>query len=111
MPLIKLSCAQKVLPEMLGELSAAVAETIGKPEQYVMVVAQTAELMMSGSAGDAAYVEVKSIGGLNREVNGALTKKICSLLERQLGIPGARIYVTFESVERDHWGWNRSTFG
>ncbi len=111
MPLIKLSCTQKVSPELLGELSAAVAETMGKPEQYVMVVAQTAELMVSGSAGDAAYAEVKSIGGLNREVNGALIKKICALMERRLGIPSARVYVTFQSVERDHWGWNSSTFG
>ncbi|MBN2703540.1 MAG: hypothetical protein JXR23_04940 [Pontiellaceae bacterium] len=111
MPLIKLSCTQKVSPELLGELSAAAAETMGKPEQYVMVVAQAAELMMSGSAGDAAYVEVKGIGGLSREVNGALTKRICALLERRLDIPGARVYVTFQSFERDHWGWNSSTFG
>lgn len=111
MPLIKLSCTQKVSPELLGELSAAVAETMGKPEPYVMVVAQTAELMMSGSAGNAAYVEVKGIGGLSRKVNGALTKQICALLESRLGIPSARVYVTFHSFEPDYWGWNSSTFG
>lgn len=111
MPLIKLSCAQKVPSEMLGELSMVVAETIGKPEQYVMVTAQTVEVMMSGSVGDAAYAEVKSIGGLSREVNGALTKRICTLLEHRMGIPSARVYVTFQSIESDHWGCNGSTFG
>lgn len=111
MPMLSLKCTQEVPEELLGELSVAVAETIGKPEQYVMVVSEPAALMMAGKKGDAAYAEVKSIGGLNRQVNHELTMKICILLDDHLGIPSDRVYVTFRSVEADHWGWNQSTFG
>ena len=111
MPMLNLKCPKEVPSDLLKDLSGAVAETIGKPEQYVMVVAEKADLLMSGNGGDAAYVEVKSIGGLNREVNHELTMKICILLEDHLDIPADRVYVTFHSVERDHWGWNKATFG
>jgi phenylpyruvate tautomerase PptA (4-oxalocrotonate tautomerase family) len=111
MPLINLKCSQEIPADLLGELSRAVAETIGKPEKYVMVVASTANLLMSGSAGHVAYAEVKSLGGLNRVVNHELTMKICVLFNDHLGIPADRIYVTFQSLERDHWGWNGSLFG
>lgn len=111
MPMLGLKCTQEVPEGLLRELSSVVAVTIGNPEQYVMVVAEKASLLMAGEAGDAAYAEVKSIGGLSREINHELTMKICILLEDHLGISAKRVYVTFQSVERDHWGWNRATFG
>jgi phenylpyruvate tautomerase PptA (4-oxalocrotonate tautomerase family) len=109
--MLNLKCSKPVPDELLEELSAAVAETIGKPEKYVMVAAENAEFLMSGEKGDAAYAEVRSIGGLGRVVNHELTIKICVLLNDHLGIPSDRIYVTFQSVEADHWGWNQTTFG
>ncbi len=111
MPMINLKCSQEIPADLLGELSAAVAETIGKPEKYVMVVASRADMMMSGSPGNAVYAEVKSLGGLDRIVNHEMTMKICVLLNDHLDIPADRIYVTFESLERDHWGWNGTIFG
>ncbi len=111
MPMLNLKCTQDISDELKQELSQAVAETIGKPETYVMVVAEKASILMSGEKGDAAYAEVRSIGGLDRDVNQALTQKICTLLQELLLIPSDRVYVTFQSVERDHWGWNGSTFG
>ncbi|VGO22729.1 phenylpyruvate tautomerase MIF-related protein [Pontiella sulfatireligans] len=111
MPMIRLQCPQEIPADVLAELSSLVAETIGKPEKYVMVVAEKADLMMSGIAGSAVYAEVKSLGGLNRVVNHELTMKICILLNDHLGIPADRIYVTFQSLVPDHWGWNGSTFG
>lgn len=111
MPMLNLKCSKPVPDELLAELSSAIAETIGKPEKYVMVVAESADLLMSGEKGDAAYAEVKSIGGLDRIVNHELTIKLCVLLNDHLGIPSDRIYVTFQSVDADHWGWNQSIFG
>jgi len=111
MPMINLKCSQEIPSELLSEISAMVALTIGKPEKYVMVVSSKADLVMSGVADDAVYAEVKSLGGLDRVVNHAITMKLCILLNDHLGIPGERVYVTFQSLERDHWGWNGSTFG
>lgn len=111
MPALLLKCTKDVTPEFCEQVSSVVAETIGKPEQYVMVVAERADVMMSGEAGDAAFAEVKSIGGLSRTVNHELTMKLCDLLSGHFGIPADRVYITFQSFERDHWGWNKATFG
>lgn len=111
MPMLSLKCSREVPEELLKELSSAVADGIGKPEKYVMVVAEKVDLAMSGMPGDAACGEVRSIGGLNQAVNRKLTMNICTLLSDRLGIPADRIYITFQSVPADHWGWNGSTFG
>jgi phenylpyruvate tautomerase len=111
MPMLNLKCSRPVPDELLKELSSAIAETIGKPEKYVMVVLDSADILMSAEKGGAAYAEVKSIGGLDRVVNHELTMKLCVLLNDHLGIASDRIYVTFQSVAADHWGWNQSTFG
>ncbi|MDF7825890.1 phenylpyruvate tautomerase MIF-related protein [Pontiellaceae bacterium B12227] len=111
MPMINLKSSCEIPADLLKGISEMIAESIGKPEQYVMVVSDQADMMMSGTAGDAAYAEVKSLGGLGRMVNHEITMKLCVLLNDHLGIPGDRIYVTFQSLERDHWGWNGSTFG
>ncbi len=111
MPLLNLKCTRMIPDDLIARLSTAVSVTIGKPEQYVMVVAEPVVVLMAGEKGDAAYVEVKSIGGLTREVNHELTIKICVLLNDHLGIPCERVYVTFQSVEADHWGWKQDLFG
>jgi len=96
---------------LLASLSKIVAETIGKPQQYVMVAASQAVMQMSGTPGEAAFVDVRSIGGLTSDVNRKLSQKVCKLLNDTLGVPPNRIYLNFTEVEASHWGWNGSTFG
>ena len=115
MPLLKLETTV-VLSEderkvLLAALSKTVAETIGKPEQYVMVAASQAAMLMSGNPGDAAFVDVRGIGGLTGDVNRKLTLQVCKLLAASLGIPQDRIYLNFTDVEAANWGWNGNTFG
>ena len=115
MPLLKLETTV-VLSEdkrqaLLASLSKTVAETIGKPQQYVMVAASQAAMQMSGNPGDAAFVDVRSIGGLTEDVNRKLSQKVCQLLNDSLGIQQNRIYLNFTDVKASHWGWNGSTFG
>ena len=115
MPLLKLQTTL-VIPEnrrkeLLTALSKAVAETIGKPEQYVMVTITQAAILMSGNSGDAAFVDIRSIGGLSGDVNRKLAKEICKLIESFLGIAPDRVYLNFSDVEAANWGWNGSTFG
>jgi phenylpyruvate tautomerase PptA (4-oxalocrotonate tautomerase family) len=68
-------------------------------------------MQMSGNAGEAAFVDVRSIGGLSDDVNRRLSQKICKLLNETLGVPQNRIYLNFADVKASHWGWNGSTFG
>jgi phenylpyruvate tautomerase PptA (4-oxalocrotonate tautomerase family) len=115
MPLLKLETTV-ALPEdkrkaLLASLSKAVAGTIGKPEQYVLVTVSQTAMLMSGKAGDAAFVDIRSIGGLTDDVNRKLSQQICKLLNDSLGLPPDRVYLNFTDVEANHWGWDGSTFG
>ena len=96
---------------LLASLSKAVAETIGKPEQYVMVSVSQAAMLMSGNPGEAAFLDIRSIGGLSDDVNRRLSQKVCKFLHDSLGIPQNRIYLNFTDVQATNWGWNGSTFG
>jgi phenylpyruvate tautomerase len=115
MPLLRLETTA-VIPEgkqkaLLVSLSRAVAETIGKPEQYVMVTASQVAMLMSGKPGDGAFVDLRSIGGLSDEVSRKLSQQVCTLLKDSLGIPPDRVYLNFTDVDAGNWGWNGSTFG
>ena len=107
MPLLKLETTVALTEDkrqaLLASLSKIVAETIGKPQQYVMVTASQAAMQMSGSPGDAAFVDVRSIGGLTDEVNRKLSQKVSQLLHDSLGIPPNRIYLNFTDVQARHW--------
>ncbi len=115
MPLLKLETTVVLTEEkrqaLLAALSKAIGEIIGKPQQYVMVTASQSAMMMSGASGDAAFVDVRSIGGLSGEVNRKLSRKVCQLLNESLGIPPNRIYLNFTDVPASDWGWNGNTFG
>ena len=115
MPLLKLETTVVLTEDkrqaLLASLSKTITETIGKPQQYVMVVAGQAAMQMSGSPGNAAFVDVRSIGGLTGDVNRKLSQKVCQLLHDSLGIQPNRIYLNFTDVQASHWGWNGNTFG
>jgi phenylpyruvate tautomerase PptA (4-oxalocrotonate tautomerase family) len=94
------------------DLSRELAAQLGKPERYVMVLM---EFDLSGcfGGGDApcGYVEVKSIGQLDGDQPGRISAAVCTLLERHLSLPSARVYIGFEDVPARLWGWDGSTFG
>src|SRR5262245_52419002 len=115
MPLLRLettaSLSDDQRRQLLASLSKIVADTIGKPEQYVMVSIGQAAMLMSGKTGDSAFVEVRSIGGLSADVNRQLSQKVCALLAQALRVPQDRIYLNFCDMKAENWGWNGSTFG
>ena len=115
MPLIKLETSATVADSDRAELALALskiaASAIGKPEAYVMASITEAAMTMAGEVGSAAFLDVRSIGGLNQTVNRNLTKQVCALLDEKLGIPGDRVYISFASSAAVDWGWNNSTFG
>jgi phenylpyruvate tautomerase len=115
MPLLKLETSVALTEEkktaLLPRLSKIVAEEIGKPETYVMLTIAGNGMMMSGTDEPAAFIEVRSIGGLTHDVNKAISNRVCELLEKELGISADRIYLNFAELTRVNWGWNRSTFG
>lgn len=115
MPLLKLetnvSLSEEKQKALLAPLSKIVTGTIGKPEQYVMVTINQSVMRMSGKDGDAAFVDVRSIGGLSGDVSRKLSQQVCKLLNDTLGVPQNRVYLNFTDVEAGNWGWNGNTFG
>ena len=116
MPLVRIETNQQLDPEqrktLCRALSRTVAEVIGKPEQYVQAIVShdLPAMLHGGQPGAAAFVEVRSIGGLTAKVNGQLAARICALLA-ELGIPGPRTYMNFIDVAAGSWGHDGTTFG
>src|SRR5215469_5971544 len=110
MPLLKLETTVAIPDDkrkaLLTSLSKTVAATIGKPEQYVMVTIGQSAMVISGKPGDAAFVDIRSIGGLSDDVNRKLSQQVCKLLNDSLGIQPERIYLNFSAVDAANWGWN-----
>ena len=115
MPLLKLetnvALSEDKRKDLLASLSRAVAGSVGKPEEYVMVSISPADMVMSGKQGDAAFVDIRSIGGLSSGVNRKLSQQVCKLVTDSLGIHSDRVYLNFTDIKADNWGWNGSTFG
>ena len=114
MPLLKLETSVPLTDDkrtnLAQALSTIVAETIGKPESYMMVIIGQGTVCMGGEVSPGAFVDIRSIGGLNPSVNGTLSEKVCGLLGEELGIDTRRVYLNFSNVERPGWGWDGKTF-
>lgn len=114
MPLLKLQTSVMLdetrKTSLAKALSALTAKVIGKPESYVMVVIAEATVSMAGEVAPGAFVDVRSIGGLNPSVNGRLSQEICTLLNDELSVAEDRVYINFVDVERANWGWAGRTF-
>jgi phenylpyruvate tautomerase PptA (4-oxalocrotonate tautomerase family) len=114
MPYLKLNTNIQInsneTPALLKQLSALMAEKIGKPECYVMVEIASAQAMLfAGTDQPLAYLECKSIG-LSVAQTKPLAAAICQLLDTALHIPPERVYIEFNDCPAAYWGWNGSTF-
>ncbi|KAA6186984.1 hypothetical protein F2Q65_03600 [Thiohalocapsa marina] len=97
-------------PELLRSASGLVAEMLGKPERYVMVMVEAvADMCMAGDTAPLAYLELKSLG-LPEAQTAAFSARLCDFIEQYLGIPAQRIYIEFASPPRHLFGHNRATF-
>ncbi len=114
MPTLRLLTNVEIAAEsrraVLAELSKRVAELLGKPESYVMVILEPGrELLFAGSAEPAAYLELKSLG-LAETQTAELSRQLGDWLEARLAIPAQRVYIEFASPPRQLFGWNKGTF-
>ncbi|MFO8183638.1 MAG: phenylpyruvate tautomerase MIF-related protein [Candidatus Aegiribacteria sp.] len=114
MPLIRLETdrisGSENLDDLLEKMSATVAEALGKPLDYVMASVSPSRISLGNRAGDAALVQVMSIGGLDPRVNGIAAVSITELLTAELGLDPERVYVTFTDVPGENWACGGTTF-
>ncbi|MGB8702619.1 MAG: phenylpyruvate tautomerase MIF-related protein [Thermosynechococcaceae cyanobacterium] len=117
MPLIKIqtsipSPAQNTVEDLLKDLSAQLAQHLGKPESYVMTAFESGLPMTFGGTTDpVCYVEIKSVGSMSGQQTQAMSRDFCQRLEAALGVEKKRIYIEFADSKGAMWGWNGTTFG
>eukprot|EP00984_Skeletonema_dohrnii_P003429 scaffold1165_cov126-Skeletonema_dohrnii-CCMP3373.AAC.3 len=96
--------------EIMKELSALVAKSLGKPESYVAIsITDNASMLFGGSDAPLALGCLYSLGSINMENNGKVQAGVTDALEA-FGVSENRIYINFFDVPRENVGWNRATF-
>ena len=106
---ITLSVPQEKREVFKSELGKAVS-ILSNPESFLMVgFEDNYDLYMGGKKLDkGAYVSVSLFGNAPKTAYENMTARICELYEKELGIPGNAVYVTYHGV--NDWGWNGQNF-
>lgn len=100
----------QITNDFVKQLSAKVAQTLGKPESYVAVHVQGGQkLFFSGTSEPAAVMELTSIG-LPSGKTSNISNDIMTLFEQKLNIPTNRIYIKFTNISGNMMGWDKGTF-
>lgn len=110
MPFINVKTNVKVTNEKKEAIKSAFGEAItlipGKSETWLMVgIEPEYDLYFKGTDEPAAMVEVGIYGSANSAALNNLTAEICDIINGELNIPTARIYVMY--TQTPDWGWNR----
>lgn len=106
---ITLSVSQEKRETIKSELGKAIS-LLNKPESFLMIgFDDNYDLYMAGEKLDkGAYVSVSLLGKASKEAYENMTVRICELYEKELGIPGKSVYVSYHEV--NDWGWNGQNF-
>ncbi len=102
---------EEVRNRLLHESTRIVAEQLAKPASVVCVSCRSEAMLFGGEDGPAAFLELRSSGGLDANRNAVLTRKLCRLLAREVDVPPERVFVTFVDIPPADWGWNGKTLG
>lgn len=114
MPTLRILTNTHLLPQdhpaLLARASGVVAEMLGKPESYVLVILEDSrDLLFGGDPAPAAYLELKSLG-LPEARAADYSRTLCDLLAETLNIPAERVYIEFSAPPAHLFGWNGGTF-
>ena len=110
MPFINISTSAKVKDKnkLLEEISILISSLTNKPKRFVMAKLEDDSKLFFDNYTPCCYLEIKSIGSLNPS---EITQPICSFVFEKIGVPMDKIYICFEDVPAEMWGWNGRTFG
>ena len=113
MPFINVKTNAAVPKDKMTEIKSRLGEAItaipGKSEGWLMVgIEPEYALWFKGNDAPAAMVEVSIFGKPSSGALSELTGRITGILNDNLGIPAASIYVKYDCT--NDWGWNGSNF-
>ena len=110
MPYINISTSAKVEDKnkLLKEISTLISSLTNKSKKFVMAKLEDDSKLFFDDESPCCFLEIKSIGSLKPS---EMTKPICNFIYEKIGIPIDKIYICFEDVSAEMWGWNGKTFG
>jgi len=110
MPYINIFTSAKIedKKKLLEDISILVASLTNKSKRFVMAKLDDNLEMYFGDESPCCFLEIKSIGSLNPS---EMAKPISNLVNKKIGIPTDKIYISFEDVPASMWAWNGRTFG
>ena len=110
MPFINISTSAKIEDKnkILEEISILISSLTNKSKRFVMAKLEDESKLFFNDESHCCFLELKSIGSLNPS---QMAKPICSFIHEKIGIPIDKIYICFEDVPAEMWGWNGRTFG
>ncbi len=92
-----------------SELGEAITAIPGKSEAWLMVnIDSPSKMYFKGDSAPCAMFEVSIFGSASDGAYDDLTKRICSISEKHLGVAADRTYVKYFETAR--WGWNNMNF-
>lgn len=115
MPLLKVysSCklSSSVYEPLSSSLTSTVASTLGKSEDFIMVIFQHTTFQSFGSNAEepSVYIEFKNVGNLSLDITTRLSGIISELFAKFTDLDPSRMYIEFQPTERHLWGWNGKT--
>lgn len=111
MPVLSIESNRPLLGDnSLKIISSAIAQMLGKPENYVLVkYAHNPDMLFAGTNEALAFLELKSLG-LPIDKTTAFSSALAALIQEELGVSSERVYIEFSSPERHMFGWNGGTF-
>ena len=110
MPFINISTTEKVndKKKLLEEISELISSLTNKSKRFVMAKLDDNSKMYFEDEKPCCFLEIKSIGSLNPS---EMAKVLCDFIYEKLGAPIDKIYICFDDVPAELWGWNGRTFG
>lgn len=112
MPFIEVKTNQNVSEAktiIKSELGSAITAVPGKSEGWLMVeITDKLDMWFKGSNEPCAMFEVAIFGKANDDAYDDLTKRLCTISEKYLGVSPDRTYVKYSEIE--HWGYNNFNF-
>ena len=110
MPYINISTSVRVedKKKLLREISMLISSLTKKSQRFVMAKLEDESKLFFDNESPCCFLEIKSIGSLNPS---EMAKPICDFFYEKIGIPIDKIYICFQDVSAEMWGWNGRTFG
>lgn len=92
-----------------SELGSAITAIPGKSEGWLMVeISDHLDMWFKGSDEPCAMFEVAIYGKAANTAYNELTRRLCSIAKKHIGVPADRVYVKYTEIE--HWGYNNFNF-